>query len=174
MGRHVPVVARTRFETRRLPDRAAGSIQTLDVHTFSTCFGSSLLTRTCISIATPLPCVFLVFLTVDGPRRHAKVRRLGGHPGGSSAVAPMMRTFVFRNAVRPPCRSLTTCSPLVSSSEEPPVDGEACPVVPGVERDDWPLEDLNGKPIEPVREIRKDVAGRVRALVRDRGWAKTG
>ena len=54
------------------------------------------------------------------------------------------------------------------------MDGEACPVVPGVERDDWPLEDLNGKPIEPVREIRKDVAGRVRALVRDRGWAKTG
>jgi len=52
--------------------------------------------------------------------------------------------------------------------------GEACPVVPGVERDDWPLEDPKGKPIERVREILEDVARRVRALVRDRGWTKTG
>ena len=26
--------------------------------------------------------------------------------------------------------------------------GDECPVVPGVERDDWPLEDPKGKPIE--------------------------
>jgi arsenate reductase (thioredoxin) len=51
--------------------------------------------------------------------------------------------------------------------------GEACPVVPGVERDDWPLEDPKGKPIDRVREIREDVARRVRALVLDRGWTKT-
>jgi arsenate reductase len=51
--------------------------------------------------------------------------------------------------------------------------GEACPVVPGVERDDWPLEDPKGKPVDRVREIREDVARRVRALVRDRGWTRT-
>ena len=32
--------------------------------------------------------------------------------------------------------------------------GEQCPVVPGLKRDDWPLEDPKGKPVERVREIR--------------------
>src|SRR5580692_12819101 len=35
--------------------------------------------------------------------------------------------------------------------------GEACPVVPGLERDDWPLEDPKGRPVERVREIRDEV-----------------
>ncbi len=50
--------------------------------------------------------------------------------------------------------------------------GEACPVVPGLRRLDWPLEDPKGKTIERVREIRDDVRGRVVALVREQGWAK--
>jgi arsenate reductase len=50
--------------------------------------------------------------------------------------------------------------------------GEACPVVPGAERDDWPLEDPKGKPIERVREIRREVARRVRALVEAHGWTR--
>ncbi len=49
--------------------------------------------------------------------------------------------------------------------------GEACPAVPGLERDDWPLEDPKGKPIEQVRAIRDDVEVRVRALLAARGWA---
>src|SRR5271155_4640734 len=32
--------------------------------------------------------------------------------------------------------------------------GEACPVVPGLRRLDWPLEDPKNKPIERVRQIR--------------------
>jgi arsenate reductase (thioredoxin) len=48
--------------------------------------------------------------------------------------------------------------------------GEACPLVPGLERDDWPLEDPKGKPIERVREIRGDIEMRVRALLAARGW----
>jgi arsenate reductase len=43
--------------------------------------------------------------------------------------------------------------------------GEACPVVPGLKRDDWPLEDPKGKPLEEVRRIRDDVRSRVQALV---------
>jgi arsenate reductase len=35
--------------------------------------------------------------------------------------------------------------------------GEACPVIPGLRREDWPLEDPKGKPIERVREIRDEV-----------------
>jgi len=49
--------------------------------------------------------------------------------------------------------------------------GEQCPVVPGLRRDDWPLEDPKGKAIERVREIRDDVRSRVLALLRREGWA---
>jgi arsenate reductase len=51
--------------------------------------------------------------------------------------------------------------------------GEACPVVPGLQREDWPLEDPKGKSVERVREIREDVRGRVDALVRSRGWERS-
>lgn len=43
--------------------------------------------------------------------------------------------------------------------------GEACPHVPGLAREDWPLEDPKGKPIERVREIRDEIRKRVEALV---------
>jgi len=43
--------------------------------------------------------------------------------------------------------------------------GEACPVVPGAVREDWPLEDPKGQPIERVRQIRDEIAGRVRTLL---------
>ena len=51
--------------------------------------------------------------------------------------------------------------------------GEQCPVVPGVARDDWPLEDPKGKTIERVREIRDDIAKRVRNLISDNDWSAT-
>ncbi len=44
--------------------------------------------------------------------------------------------------------------------------GEACPVVPGLRREDWPLEDPKGKPMERVREIRDEVRARVEDLIR--------
>jgi arsenate reductase len=50
--------------------------------------------------------------------------------------------------------------------------GEACPAVPGVRREDWPLEDPKGKPIERVREIRDDVKSRVLRLLEREGWTK--
>ena len=43
--------------------------------------------------------------------------------------------------------------------------GEKCPVVPGLRRDDWPLEDPKGKPVERVREIRDDVRARIEDLI---------
>ena len=43
--------------------------------------------------------------------------------------------------------------------------GEACPVVPGLRREDWPLEDPKGKPMERVREIRDDVRSRIQDLI---------
>lgn len=50
--------------------------------------------------------------------------------------------------------------------------GDECPVVPGLERGDWPLQDPKGQPVERVREIRDDVRGRVEALIDARGWRR--
>jgi arsenate reductase len=51
--------------------------------------------------------------------------------------------------------------------------GETCPVVPGLRRADWPLEDPKGKPIARVREIREEVKERVAKLLDEEGWAKS-
>ena len=51
--------------------------------------------------------------------------------------------------------------------------GEACPVVPGVERDDWPLDDPKGRPLVEVRGIRDEIERRVRRLLVDRRWGRT-
>jgi len=50
--------------------------------------------------------------------------------------------------------------------------GETCPVVPGLRRADWPLEDPKGKPIARVRQIREEVKERVAMLLAEEGWAK--
>ena len=47
--------------------------------------------------------------------------------------------------------------------------GEACPLVPGLRREDWPLEDPKGKPMERVRAIRDEVRARVEELIRREG-----
>ena len=49
--------------------------------------------------------------------------------------------------------------------------GDACPYVPGLKRDDWPLEDPKGKPVERVRQIRDEVRARVVKLLEREGWA---
>jgi protein-tyrosine-phosphatase len=43
--------------------------------------------------------------------------------------------------------------------------GDECPYVPGVRRDDWPLDDPQGQPVERVRAIRDEIRTRVEALV---------
>jgi arsenate reductase len=50
--------------------------------------------------------------------------------------------------------------------------GESCPVVPGLARDDWPLEDPKGKTLERVRQIRADIAERVHGLLQSQGWSR--
>ena len=49
--------------------------------------------------------------------------------------------------------------------------GDQCPVVPGAQREDWPLEDPKGKAIARVREIRDEIRDRVRALIEREGWS---
>jgi arsenate reductase len=48
--------------------------------------------------------------------------------------------------------------------------GDDCPLIPGVERDDWPLDDPKGQPVEVVRQIRDEIRKRVMELVRERRW----
>jgi arsenate reductase (thioredoxin) len=48
--------------------------------------------------------------------------------------------------------------------------GDQCPVVPGLERDDWPLDDPKGKPLDHVRRIRDDIRDRVTQLLDTQGW----
>ena len=43
--------------------------------------------------------------------------------------------------------------------------GDECPYIPGKRYIDWELDDPSGRPIEDVRRIREDIAGRVEALV---------
>jgi arsenate reductase len=50
--------------------------------------------------------------------------------------------------------------------------GEACPVVPGLRRLDWPLEDPKGKDLTRVRQIRDEVRDRVMRLIAMEGWAR--
>jgi arsenate reductase (thioredoxin) len=52
--------------------------------------------------------------------------------------------------------------------------GDACPVVPGLRRADWALEDPKGKPVERVREIRDEIRARVVAFTKEHGWQSAG
>ena len=48
--------------------------------------------------------------------------------------------------------------------------GDECPVVPGLRREDWPLQDPKGQPAEEVRKIRDEIRGRVGRLIAREGW----
>ena len=43
--------------------------------------------------------------------------------------------------------------------------GDECPYIPGKRYIDWELQDPKGLPLDEVRAIRDDIAGRVEALV---------
>lgn len=43
--------------------------------------------------------------------------------------------------------------------------GDNCPYVPGLDREDWPLRDPKGRPVEEVRDVRDEIKGRVQSLL---------
>ena len=51
--------------------------------------------------------------------------------------------------------------------------GDECPYVPGLQRDDWPLDDPAGQPLERVRAIRDLIRQRVHTLVTHEGVSAT-
>jgi arsenate reductase (thioredoxin) len=50
--------------------------------------------------------------------------------------------------------------------------GDECPAIPGAKREDWPLTDPKGKPIEEVRRIRDEIRERVLEMVAAEGWRR--
>jgi arsenate reductase len=46
--------------------------------------------------------------------------------------------------------------------------------VPGLRRDDWPLQDPKGRPPEEVRRIREEIESRVRRLIDAESWSRGG
>jgi len=50
--------------------------------------------------------------------------------------------------------------------------GEACPYVPGLRREDWSLDDPQGRDEDEVRRIRDDIRVRVERLVSEYGWSR--
>lgn len=50
--------------------------------------------------------------------------------------------------------------------------GEQCPVVPGLKRADWPINDPKGEGVERVREIRDELRNRVQAFLDEQGWKR--
>jgi arsenate reductase len=48
--------------------------------------------------------------------------------------------------------------------------GNQCPVVPGLRRDEWPLQDPKDQPLEHVRQIRDEIRKRVERLLAREGW----
>ena len=50
--------------------------------------------------------------------------------------------------------------------------GEECPVVPKVQRADWPLVDPKGGTLDAVRDVRDEVSRRVREFIAEQGWTK--
>lgn len=96
--------------------------------------------------------------TEPGPRVHPEVLEAMKELGVDlSNIKPQKLTIELA----------TTASLLVTMG-----CGEACPVIPGLKRDDWPLEDPKGKPIARVREIRDDIRGRVSKLAQELGCAR--
>lgn len=50
--------------------------------------------------------------------------------------------------------------------------GESCPVVPGARREDWPLTDPKGLPLDAVRDVCDEIRARVSVFVAREGWAR--
>lgn len=50
--------------------------------------------------------------------------------------------------------------------------GEVCPAVYELRRDDWPLLDPKGQPLDRVRQIRDEIRSRVADLIAAEGWER--
>jgi arsenate reductase len=107
-------------------------------------------------------------------RSRARAISAGTEPGTRvhpEVVAAMREVGIDLEGVAP--QKLTDDLAATASTLVTMGCGDACPVVPGLRRMDWPLEDPKGKPIEQVRAIRDEVKSRIRALLVAEGWSSS-
>src|SRR5262249_11025627 len=96
--------------------------------------------------------------TDPGPRVHPEVVAAMSEVGIDLAGAP---TFRLTSQLTQRAQLLITMG-----------CGDQCPLVPGLRRDDWPLEDPKGKSPVRVREIRDEIRRRVETLLEHEGWRR--
>jgi arsenate reductase len=105
----------------------------------------------------------------------AKARAIsaGTHPG--PRVHPEVVEVMRESGMDLSSAGTTTLTPEVAQQAHVLITmgcGEECPLVPGVTRDDWPIDDPKGQPVARVRAIRDEIRRRVDDLVQREGWAK--
>src|SRR5262245_57860381 len=114
------------------------------------------------------------FFSQLADRQHAEAISAGTEPGERvhPEVVEVMREVGVDLSTKQP-RRLTdelarSASLLITMG-----CGDACPYVPGLDRDDWPLPDPKGRPLDEVRRIRDEIRDRVLALLDARGWRQS-
>ena len=103
----------------------------------------------------------------------SKARAISAGTDPGPHVHPEVVTAMREVGVDLTATSTTRLTPELASQVQVLVTmgcGDQCPNLPGAERDDWPLADPKGQPIEKVREIRDAIRDRVRALIEREGW----
>ena len=103
----------------------------------------------------------------------ARATSAGTDPGDQvhpEVVAVMREVGVDLSATRP--QRLTEGLAITAALLVTMGCGESCPIVPGLERLDWPIADPKGQRLERVRTIRDEIRARVKRLVASRGWSQ--
>lgn len=103
----------------------------------------------------------------------AKARAISAGTNPGSRVHPEVVAAMSEVGVDLSSAATTKLTPELAAGVEMLITmgcGDQCPIVPGLKRDDWPLEDPKGKSVEVVRAIRDDIRDRVQALIETQGW----
>ena len=111
-----------------------------------------------------------LFNQLADPRK-ARAVSAGTDPG--PRVHPEVVTLMREEGIDLSDSPTTRLTPEVASQAQVLITmgcGDQCPIVPGVKRDDWPLDDPKGKDAAHVRAIRDDIRRRVEALIAQEGW----
>ena len=106
----------------------------------------------------------------------SKVRAVSAGTSPGSAVHPEVVTAMNELGIDLSAATTTKLTPELAATTSMLITmgcGDECPYVPGVIRDDWPLDDPKGKSIDTVRSIREDIRQRVESLIAREHWSRS-
>lgn len=107
----------------------------------------------------------------------AQARAISAGTNPAPRVHPEVVTAMREVGIELAAASTTKLTPELAAQAQVLVTmgcGDECPHVPGTKRDDWPLEDPKGQPIERVRRTRDEIRDRVLQLIEAEGVGKAG